>query len=319
MKMNKKVDFIVEGQDTEIDRTVIERIRDPLIHLLRNSIDHGIETPEERTAAGKPETGTLKLTAYQEHRYIVIEVEDDGRGIDPEKVRRATVEKGIISAEAAARMSDGEAVELIFAPGASTAEQTTDISGRGVGMDIVKTNIESINGFVELDTKVGQGCKMTVMLPLTLATIQALLFSVDNTVYAVPLVYVLEAVNLEPGDVQTIEGNEVIRLRSTVVPLLRVSQAFKLAKGASEGAEKTHVVVVRIADKLVGLAVDALRELQESTVKSLGNYMGDVKGIAGVSILDDGEVVLILDVPTLISTSISKSGNKAGSTAEINS
>ena len=315
LKMNKKVNFIVDGQDTEIDRTVIERIRDPLVHLLRNSIDHGIETPEERKAAGKPEAGTLKLTAFQEHSYIVIVVEDDGRGIDPEKVRRSAIDKGIISADAAARLSDGEAVELIFAPGASTAEQTTDLSGRGVGMDIVKTNIESISGFVKLDTRVGQGCKMTVMLPLTLATVQALLFSVDNTVYAVPLVYVLEAVNLEPGDVQTIEGNEVIRLRDTVVPLLRVSQAFKLAKGESENSEKTHVVVVRIADKLVGLAVDALRELQEITVKSLGNYMGDVKGIAGVSILGDGEVVLILDVPTLISTSITK----AGLTAENNS
>ena len=308
LKMNKKVDFTVDGQDTEIDRTVIERIRDPLVHLLRNSIDHGIETPEERKAAGKPEEGSLKLTAFQEHSYIVIVVEDDGRGIEPERVRRSAIDKGIISADAAARLSDSEAVELIFAPGFSTAEQTTDVSGRGVGMDIVKTNIESIKGFVELDTKVGQGCKMTVMLPLTLATIQALLFSVDNTVYAVPLVYVLEAVNLEPGDVQTIEGNEVIRLRGTVVPLLRVSQAFKLAKGESEGAEKTHVVVVRIADKLVGLAVDALRELQEITVKSLGNYMGDVKGIAGVSILGDGVVVPILDVPTLISTSIAKAG-----------
>ena len=248
----------------------------------------------------------------KENRIVVVDigivVEDDGRGIDPEKIRRSAVDKGIISADAAARLSDSEAVELIFAPGFSTAEQTTDISGRGVGMGIVKTNIESINGFVELDTKAGQGCKMTVMLPLTLATIQALLFSVDNTVYAVPLVYVLEAVNLEPGDVQTIEGNEVIRLRGTVVPLLRVSHAFKLAKGQSEGPEKTHVVVVRIADKLVGLAVDALRELQEITVKSLGNYMGDVKGIAGVSILGDGVVVLILDVPTLVSTSITKAG-----------
>ena len=229
LKMNKKVDFIVDGQDTEIDRTVIERIRDPLVHLLRNSIDHGIETPEERIAAGKPEAGTLKLTAFQEHSYIVIVVEDDGRGIDPEKVRQSAVSKGIISAEAAARLSDSESVELIFAPGTTTTEQTTDISGRGVGMDIVKTNIESINGFVELDNKIGRGCKMTVKLPLTLATIQALLFSVDNTVYAAPLVYVLEAVNLEPGDVQTIEGNEVIRLRGTVVPLLRVSQAFNLA------------------------------------------------------------------------------------------
>ena len=308
LKMNKKVDFIVDGQDTEIDRTVIERIRDPLVHLLRNSIDHAIETPEERIAAGKPEAGTLKLTAFQEHSYIVIVVEDDGRGIDPEKVRQSAVSKGIISAEAAARLSDSESVELIFAPGTTTTEQTTDVSGRGVGMDIVKTNIESINGFVELDNRIGRGCKMTVKLPLTLATIQALLFSVDNTVYAVPLVYVLEAVNLEPGDVQTIEGNEVIRLRGTVVPLLRVSQAFNLAKGESEGPEKTHVVVVRIADKLVGLAVDALRELQEITVKSLGNYMGDVRGIAGVSILGDGEVVLILDVPTLVSTSITKAG-----------
>lgn len=309
-KINKKVEFEIGGQDTEIDRTVIEHIRDPLVHLLRNSVDHGIETPEERAAQGKPEAGTLKLSAYQENSYIIITVEDNGKGIDANRVRESSVKKGIISAEVASRMSDSEAVDLIFSPGASTAEQTTDISGRGVGMDIVKTHIESINGFVKLDTKVGEGTKFTLMLPLTLATVQALLFSVDKTVYAVPLVYVLEAVILEPGEISSIEGKEVIRLRDNVVPLLRLQSVFNSEAQETNARDKTYIVVVRFGDRLVGLCVDSLIELQEVTVKSIGTYMGDVKGVAGVSILGDGQVVLILDIPTLISTSIAKAGPK---------
>ncbi|MDA0734670.1 MAG: chemotaxis protein CheA [Chloroflexi bacterium] len=309
-KINKKVDFEIGGQETEIDRTVIEHIRDPLVHLLRNSVDHGIETPEERVAQGKPGAGTLKLSAIQENSYIIITVEDDGKGIDAKRVKESSVRKGIISAEVASRMTDAEALDLIFSPGASTAEQTTDISGRGVGMDIVKTHIESINGFVKLDTKVGEGTKFTLMLPLTLATLQALLFSVDKTVYAVPLVYVLEAVIIDSGEISTIEGNEVIRLRDNVVPLLRLKTVFNSNHQGFNPDDKTYIVVVRFGDRLVGLCVDSLIELQDVTVKSIGTYMGDVKGIAGVSILGDGQVVLILDIPTLISTSIAKTGPK---------
>ncbi|MFQ6027969.1 MAG: chemotaxis protein CheW, partial [Dehalococcoidia bacterium] len=183
------------------------------------------------------------------------------------------------------------------------------ISGRGVGMDIVKTNIEAINGFVKVDTKVGQGSKFTLMLPLTLATIQAMLFALDNTVYAVPLVYVLEAVKLEPGEISTVEGKEVIRLRNTIVPVLRLSSIFSLGQQSTSLEAKTYVVVVRLGERLVGLAVDSLMELQEVTLKSLGSYMGEVKGIAGVSILGDGQVVLILDIPTLVYTTVSKGSN----------
>ena len=304
-KINKKVDFEIGGQDTEIDRTVIEHIRDPLVHLLRNSIDHGIETPEERIANGKPESGTIKLSAYQEHSFIIITVTDDGKGIDAKTMRDSSVKKGIISAEAASRLSDTESIDLIFSPGASTAEQTTDISGRGVGMDIVKTNIESINGFVRVDTKVGEGTKFILMLPLTLATIQALLFSVDSTVYAVPLVHVLEAVILGPGEISSVEGKDVIRLRDNVVPLLRLNALFNASSKETSSDDKTYVIVIRFGERLIGLSVDSLIELQEVTVKPIGTYMGDVKGIAGVSILGDGQVVLVMDIPTLVNTAIS--------------
>ncbi|HLF04701.1 MAG TPA: chemotaxis protein CheW, partial [Dehalococcoidia bacterium] len=303
------------------DRTVIERIRDPLVHMLRNAVDHGMETPEQRQAAGKPETATLRLAAFQEHGYIVVTVEDDGRGIDAERLRQSAVKKGLMTAEAAARLSDSEAIDLIFLPGFSTAEKTTDVSGRGVGLDIVKTNIESINGFVNLETKVGKGTKFILRLPLTLATIQSLLFRVGQTVYAVPLIFVLEAVIAQVEQVSTIQGQEVIRVRDAVVPLLRLRAAFlnngqntpgTVLADASQGQAptQTQVVVVRLGERFVGLAVDSLMELQEVMAKSLGSYMGQVKGIAGVSILGDGQVVLILDVPTLISTYLARGGPK---------
>ncbi len=332
-KMGKKVDFTVSGQETEIDRTVIERIRDPLVHMLRNAVDHGMEMPEERKAAGKPEAGNLRLAAFQEHGYIVVTVEDDGRGINAERIRESAVKKGVITAEAAARLTESESLDIIFLPGFSTAEKTTNVSGRGVGMDIVKTNIESINGFVHLETRVGKGAKFILRLPLTLATIQALLFRVGHTVYAVPLIYVLEAVITQPQDISRIQGQEVIRVRDAVAPLLRLRNAFirNAYNNGNDGNGKnghsldtvvadvsaspvdtqTQVVVVRLGDRFVGLAVDELMELQEVMAKSLGSYMGQVKGIAGVSILGDGQVVLILDVPTLINTYLARPGRKA--------
>lgn len=300
-KVNKQVNFVVDGQDTEIDRTVIDRIRDPLVHLLRNSVDHGVESAEDRIAAGKPEMGTIKLSAYHEQGHIVIRVDDDGKGIDAQKVKESAVNKGLITAEVAARLSDAEALDLIFLPGASTAAKTTDISGRGVGMDIVKSNIEAINGFVKIETKVGEGTSFILRLPLTLATLQALLVELDDTTYAVPLVYVLEAVSVNRDEITTIEGHEVCRLRGDVIPLLKLRTVLALDE-AETGAESEQawVVVVRFGEKLVGLAVDTLIELQEIVVKSLGNYIGDVKGVAGASILGDGRVVLILDIATLM-------------------
>jgi two-component system chemotaxis sensor kinase CheA len=309
-KVYKKVDFVIEGQDTEIDRTVIDRIRDPLVHLLRNSVDHGLETPEERRQAGKPETGTVRLSAIHEQGHIVITVEDDGRGIDARKVRESAVSKGMLSSEAASRLSDSEALNLIFLPGASTAAKTTDISGRGVGMDIVKSNIEAINGFVNVKTKVGEGTRFTLRLPLTLATLQALLVSLNDTAYAIPLVYVLEAVAIRSEEISTVERNEVIRLRGKVIPLIRLRTIL----GIDEGAEgdrngQTWVVVVKFGERLVGIGVDALIELQEIVVRSLGRYIGNVKGVAGASILGDGKIVLILDISTLMGLALQVSSS----------
>ena len=298
-KMNKKLDFHMEGQETEIDRTVIERIKDPLIHLLRNSVDHGLESPDERRAAGKRETGTIKLSASQEQGYIFITVEDDGKGINPERVKAAAVSKGLISQEIASRLSDSEAVDLVFMAGASTAEKTTDISGRGVGMDIVRANIEAINGFVTADTRLGEGTRFTLKLPLTLATLHALLVRLHRTTYAVPLVYVLETIMRERSEIRTVAGREVVRLRNEVVPLLRLSQEFGLPSAAQEDGE-IHVVIVRLGERLLGLVVDSFFESQEIVVKPLSSLLGDVRGIAGASVLGDGQVVLIADIPSLV-------------------
>ena len=299
-KFGKKVDFVIEGQDTEVDRTMIERIRDPLLHLLRNAIDHGIETPEVRAALGKPETATIRLVARHEQSQIVISVEDDGGGINPDLVRAAALKKGLVSAEALARLSDAQIIDLIFLPGASTAEKTTDVSGRGVGMDIVKTNVEAVNGVLTVDNRVGEGCKFSIRLPLTLATLQTLLLSLQDTTYAVPLIHVVEALKAEPQDIYTIGGEEVIRMRDTVVPLLRLGTALNRDHSEVNKDEDTYVVVVRLGDHMIGLAVDSFIALQEITIKSMGGYLGQVQGLAGASILGDGQVVLVLDVPSLI-------------------
>jgi two-component system chemotaxis sensor kinase CheA len=305
VSVKKNVDLVVTGQDTEIDRTVIERIRDPLVHLLRNSVDHGIETPEERLAAGKSETGTLKLSAAHAEGYIVISVEDDGKGIDCNKIKDTAVNKGLIPTEAAERLTESEMLDLIFLPGMSTAKKTTEVSGRGVGMDIVRANIEAINGFVKLDTKLGEGTKFTLRLPLTLATVQALLITVGEGLYAVPVVHVLEAVSLSEDDIGTIEGDaEVFRLRGQVVPLLRLGPTLGMKSASSEIGSSAFVVVVRLGERMIGLGVDSLTELQEIVVKSIGKYTGEAKGVAGASIWGDGRVMLILDVPTLISMAV---------------
>ena len=258
-------------------------------------------------SAGKPTEGTIKLEASQEQGYIVIKVTDDGKGIDPEDLRAATVKKGLLTQEAADRLSDAEAIDLIFAPGASTAAETTEVSGRGVGMDIVKTNIESINGFVTVDTVLGVGTTFNLRLPLTLATVQALLVSMNNTVFAVPVVYVLEVRQIASSEIDTVEGNEVIRSRGSVVPLLRLEKVFsRQVKSQDSLKEATYVVVVKLGERLVGLAVQSLMEIQEIMVKSLSKGLGNVKGIAGASILGDGKAVLIIDIPTLIQSNLMK-------------
>ena len=306
-RFGKDVEFVVDGQDTEIDRTLIERIRDPLVHLLRNSIDHGIEIPDERLAAGKPARGTIKLSAYQEQGYIVIKVSDDGKGVDPKALRAAAVKKNLLSPEVAERLTDLEAIDLIFAAGASTAAETTEVSGRGVGMDIVKTNIESINGYVTVETTLGEGTTFNLRLPLTLATVQALLVSVNSTLFAVPVVYVLEVRRIKALEIETLEGKEVIRSRGSIVPLLRLGDVFSkdVFQEKSE-RQAAHVIVVKFGERLVGLAVHELVEIQEIMVRSLAEGMGEVKGISGAGILGNGQVVLNMDIPTLIQTTLMK-------------
>ncbi len=301
-KLEKPIDFNIEGGETEIDRTVIERIRDPLVHMLRNALDHGLEDAEGRKAAGKPETGTIELSAYHEQGHIVIKVKDDGSGIDPDKLRQSFVGKGLISAEAARRLSDSEALDLIFMPGASTKEEATELSGRGVGMDIVKKNIEAINGFVDLQSELGKGTTLSLRLPLTLATVNSILVRVSDVLCAIPLVYVLEAVKLQHESIQTVQGREVFRLRDRVIPLIDLADATGLERKVEESvdSETRHVVVVRVGERLTGVVVDSLLEPQEIVVKSLGKYVGDMKGVTGASILGDGRVVLILDVGGLV-------------------
>lgn len=297
----KQVDFVVEGQETEIDRTVTELVRDPLVVVLRNAVDHGLETPGERRAAGKPEAGTLRLAAFHEQGDIVIEVEDDGRGIDAQRLKDAAVDKGLISVEAASRMTEAEALDIVFLSGFSTAEETTEVSGRGVGMDIVKTNVEAMRGYIGYETQVGAGTKITLRLPLTLANLQALLVRSLSTTYAIPLVNVTETVKLAGAEVQTVSGEEVIRLRDRVMPLLRLGNVLDSgAAGAAQPPEERFVVVAQFGDRLVGFAVESLMGLQDIMVKSLGGYMGPTTGIAGASVMGDGQVALILDIRSLI-------------------
>ena len=298
-KQQKNLDFVIKGEGTELDRTIIEKIQDPLVHLLRNAVDHGVESPGERRAKGKPERALIRLEAYHEEGHIVIRLEDDGRGIDPKKVREAAVRKGFISAESAAKMSDSEAIDLIFASGMSTAERTTEVSGRGVGLDIVRTNIERLNGTITLETRVDRGTTFILKLPLTVAVFQGLVVTVSGASYIVPLVSVVETIKIRKRDIKTVRMREVLVLRDTIVPLMRMSRVLGLGQESVDRNEE-YVLVVRAGDRVAGIVVDELKEQMEFVIKSLGKYLGELKGIAGATILGDGTVALILDVPTLI-------------------
>ena len=308
-KTGKKVDFIVEGQETEVDRSVIEHLRDPLIHLLRNSVDHGIETPEERKASGKPEMGIIRLSAHHEQDHIIITVSDDGKGIDLGAVKAASIKKGVISPEAASRMTDNELMNLIMASGVSTAKKITEVSGRGVGLDIVKKNIEFLNGKITVDSKPGRGATFILQLPLTLAIIPTLLVSLEKTVYAIPLATIVEAIKLEAKDIKTVMGKEVTLFRGNVLPLLRLSSIFKWNTENTENHCLNHIVVVKACEMQVGIIVDELIGQQEIVVKSLDQFIGGVNGLSGASILGNGQVVLILDVSSLVKSTITESQN----------
>jgi two-component system, chemotaxis family, sensor kinase CheA len=299
-KVNKKVDLIIEGQETELDRSIIEQIRDPLLHLLRNSVDHGIELPAERLKAGKPETGTIKLSAFHEQSHIVVSISDDGAGIDVEKVKNTAVNKGFITGEEVARLSNSEAINLVFLSGLSTAEKVTEVSGRGVGMDVVKTNVSAVGGSINIESKLGQGTTTKIRLPLTLATIDGILVSAGGLTYVVPISVIVEILKLKPGQIQSVMGKEVFRLRESVIPLIRLSQRFDLETDQINITKEVNVVVIKVGDTLSGVVVDAVLEPQESVVKSLGSYIGSVRGISGATIMGDGQVALILDTATLI-------------------
>ena len=288
---------------------MIEKIGDPLMHMLRNAVDHGIEPPMERLKAGKSAQGTVTLEASHEEDHIIIRVADDGKGIDPEKMRQAAVKKGILSAEAARRLSDQEAINLVFAPGFSTAEKVSDLSGRGVGMDVVHKNIEKLNGAVDIATTPGKGTDIRVKLPLTLAIIRALLVDVRGATYAVPLASVSETVRIPVAQVEKVRQREVVVYRGTVVlPLLRLDRVFGLP---DEGRQATDlfVVIANLFGKQVGIVVDRLVGEQEVVIKSLGQYIGEVSGISGATILGDGSVAIILDVASLINSVLARAAS----------
>lgn len=300
----KEIDFIVEGEDTELDRSLIEEITDPLIHLLRNAVDHGIEPPEERIALGKPPRGRILLKAYQEENSVVILVQDDGRGIDVEKIRKKALALGLVTQEELARMSDREAIEFIFYSGFSTNEKVTDVSGRGVGMDIVRRNIERVNGQVHVESERGKGTTFFLRLPLTLAIIRALLVRVNGAIYSIPLADVVEIEKIEKKNTYWVNKTLTSLFRGKTLPLLRLQDLLEGKKAEyEEGMEIPDVlytVVVNTARVLAGLVVDEIVGEQEIVIKSLGSYIGDVRGLGGATILGDGRVSLIVDVASLL-------------------
>ena len=291
--LNKEIDLIISGEDTELDKSVVEEIGDPLIHMIRNAVDHGVESPEERVKKGKPKKGTVWLNAYHEGNHIVIEIKDDGKGIDPEKIKKKALEKEIITPDEAKNLNKEEVLGLIFRPGFSTAEKVTGVSGRGVGMDVVKTNIEKLNGIITIESEINQGSTFKLKLPLTLAIIQALLVEVSGEVFAIPLVSVIETVKINEDEIHNFEGREVLKLRDSVLSLIRLDEVFQLEGSFSQDM---YVVVVALAEKRIGLIVDRLVGQEEIVIKSLGEYLGGNVGIAGATIMGDGKVRLIVDV-----------------------
>jgi two-component system chemotaxis sensor kinase CheA len=298
-ELNKKIELEITGEDTELDKSIVEEIGDPLVHIIRNSCDHGIETPEVRLAAGKDETGTIHLKAYHEGNHIVIQIIDDGKGLDVDMLKTKSMEKGIITEKEADTMTEKEAFGLIFRPGFSTAAQVTSVSGRGVGMDVVKTNIEKLNGMIDIDSEVGKGTSMKLKIPLTLAIIQALLVGVQEEYYAIPLASVLETVRISKDEIYTVESRSVMRLRDEVLSLVHIGDIFEVER-VFDNSEHAYVVVLGLAESKIGLIVDSLVGQEEIVIKSLGEYLKGIEGIAGATIRGDGGVTLIVDVAALM-------------------
>ncbi len=307
-EMNKEVELLIYGEETEVDKSVIEHIYDPLVHLVRNAIDHGIEPREERVKLGKPEKGKIILKAEHEGNYIVITVEDDGRGIDPEKIRKKAIEKKLVNEHEANSISDKDILNFIFLPGFSTASKVTNVSGRGVGLDVVKANITKLNGIIDLQSTLGQGTKFILKLPLTLAIIQGLLVDVRGEIFIIPLSSVIEVVRIPREQVHSIKGKEIIRLRDSILPIVHLGKIFNLNGKANLGDKQNlYIVVLGLAEKKLGVVVDGLLGQKEVVIKSLGSYLSNVKGIAGATILGDGTVRMIVDVAQIFKMSTENS------------
>jgi len=294
-KVGKLIDLVMSGEETEMDRSMIEEINDPLIHLIRNSVDHGIESPEQRLAAGKSERGRITLTARHEQGRIILTVEDDGGGIDGAKLRKSALQKGLITEEEAASLTEEQSVDLIFLAGLSTAQKVTDISGRGVGLDIVNTNIQRVNGSVQVETRLGQGTQFQIVLPLTLAIVPALLVKVNQLTFAIPLVMITETLRLEPTEIKYVYRKPVTRLRGKVLSLIHLSEICNFSQ-VTEPKKHVYAVVVQSGKQRIGLIIDSLIGEEEVVVKPLGAFIGDIPGISSAAILGEGQVALIVDV-----------------------
>jgi two-component system chemotaxis sensor kinase CheA len=301
-EQGKLVELDIRGAETELDKLIIEDVSDPLMHIVRNAIDHGMETPEERRQSGKPERGTICLWAAQKGNHVVIEVRDDGRGIDSERVRSKAVSRGLIGP--GQELSRDEIYELLFLPGFSTRDEVSDLSGRGVGMDVVKNNITQLSGMVELNSDVGQGTCMTITLPITLAIIKALIVKVAGQTYAIPINSVQETLMIETATVRTIERREVLQLRESTLPLLRLDRVFGLGREGQGDDQRLFVTVVGLADKRLGFVVDELLGQQDVVIKSLGRLLSFVRGIAGAAELGNQKTILVLDVAGLMSETL---------------
>lgn len=298
--LGKDIDLVIQGKETELDRTVIDEIGDPLVHLIRNSVDHGVEKPEIRTQNGKNPTGTILLKAEHEGNSVVITIKDDGKGINEEVMVRKALEKGLITEEEAEKMSKEEKIKLIFASGFSTAEKITDVSGRGVGMDVVRTKIEALNGSIEVLSEVGEGSEIRIKLPLTLAIIEALMVKLEDEIFAIPLANIVETIDISKSEIKVVQSENVILLRGEIVPILNLSKLLDVKTNKPEIEDTNTVVIVKVGSKKIGLVVDVLIGQQEIVIKSLGKLFTGTKGITGATVLGNGEVALILDVLTLV-------------------
>lgn len=298
-ELGKQIELEITGEETELDKSIVEEIGDPIMHMIRNSCDHGVEDPATRAASGKPEKGIVQLKAYNEGNHIVVEITDDGKGLDANALKYKAIEKNLITEREADQMSDKEAFALIFKPGFSTAAKVTNVSGRGVGMDVVKTNIEKLNGVIEIDSEVGKGSTFKLKIPLTLAIIQSLLVGTQEEFYAIPLASVLETVRVPIDDIYTIEGKNVLRLRDEVLSLVRLSDVFGVRQ-VLESGDQTYVVVIGVAESKLGIIVDTLVGQEEIVIKSMGDYLQNITGIAGATIRGDGRVTLIIDVAAMM-------------------